>query len=47
MPVRRSSRRLPFDRPLQIEWITLGGCGLFTWRFGSGPVALAVLVNPG
>ena len=29
MPARRSSRRLPFDRPLQIEWITLGlwaGC---------------------
>lgn len=24
MPSRRSSRRLPFDRPMQVEWITLG-----------------------
>ncbi|APX11921.1 fatty acid desaturase [Tateyamaria omphalii] len=50
MPARRSSRRLPFDRPSQVEWVTLGlwaACmglwaGALVW--GTGPVAWAVLV---
>ncbi|WP_299611814.1 fatty acid desaturase [uncultured Tateyamaria sp.] len=42
MPSHRSSRRLPFDRPLQVEWITLGLCAAV-----SGLWLSAVFVLPG
>ncbi|WP_299654477.1 fatty acid desaturase [uncultured Tateyamaria sp.] len=42
MPSHRSSRRLPFDRPLQVEWITLG-----LWVAVSGLWMSAVFVLPG
>lgn len=42
MPARRSSRRLPFDRPLQIEWITLG-----LWVACMALWAVAVFAMPG
>lgn len=41
MPSRRSSRRLPFDRPMQIEWITLG-----LWVVCMGLLGLALFALP-
>jgi len=41
MPSRRSSRRLPFDRPMQIEWITLG-----LWVVCMGLLGLALFDLP-
>ncbi|MBY5932022.1 fatty acid desaturase [Tateyamaria omphalii] len=42
MSARRSSRRLPFDRPARVEWITLG-----LWLVCMGLWAVAMLVGSG
>ncbi|WP_299553329.1 fatty acid desaturase [uncultured Tateyamaria sp.] len=42
MPSRRSSRRLPFDRPMQVEWITLGLWVVCTTLWGLALLTLPV-----